>query len=199
MSAIRTNKRVMTVGHSNHSWEHFLELLRRNSVQVIAEVRSYPYSNYAPQFDREPLKAALEKAGIKYVDLGKELGGRPEGAEFYDADGHVRYDRVATAEFFRAGVERLEEGVGRFAVALLCSEEDPAVCHRALLVGRVMRERGCDVEHIRGDGTRQKDQEVFPEAGEAAQRSLFEVAKEAAWKSIPSVLPKKRQKNSSGF
>ena len=132
---------------------------------MIAEVRSYPYSNYSPQFDRETLKAALEKEGIKYVDLGKELGGRPEGAEFYDADGHVRYDRVATAGFFTAGVERLEEGAERFAVALLCSEEDPAVCHRALLVGRVLRERGCEVEHIRGDGTRQGDKDVFSGGG----------------------------------
>ena|SRR5579862_2702125 len=199
MSSLKTTKRIMTVGHSNHTREHFLELLRRNSVEVIAEVRSYPYSNYSPQFDRETLKAALEKEGIKYVDLGKELGGRPEGAEFYDADGHVRYDRVAAAGFFKAGVERLEEGAGRFTVALLCSEEDPGVCHRALLVGRVMRERGCEVEHIRGDGTRQTDSEVFPEAGEAAQGTLFGVAKETAWKSIPSVLPRKRQKSSSGF
>lgn len=186
------------VGHSNHSWPHFLELLSRNSVEVIAEVRSYPYSTYSPQFDRETLKAALAKAGIKYVDLGKELGGRPDGAEFYDDDGHVRYDQVAETEFFQAGLRRLEEGAGRYSVALLCSEEDPAVCHRAVLVGRVLREQGYQVEHIRGDGTRQADSEVFSSA-ESPQASLFDHAKEPAWKSIPSVLPRKKQSDSSSF
>lgn len=191
-------KRILTVGHSNHSWSHFLELLRRNFVEVIAEVRSYPFSSYSPQFDREAMKAALAKAEIKYVDLGKELGGRPDGAEFYDEDGHVRYDKVAGTDFFQAGLRRVEEGAARYAVALLCSEEDPAVCHRAVLVGRVLCERGYQVEHIRGDGTRQPDHEVFSSAA-SPQASLFDHAKEPAWKSIPSVLPRKKQSNSSSF
>lgn len=197
-SANTKAKRVLTVGHSNHTLESFLSLLRSNSVEVVVEVRSYPYSNYSPQFDREALKSALAKAGIKYVDLGKQLGGRPEGAEFYDRDGHVRYDRVASAQFFATGLERLEEGASRYRVAVLCSEEDPAVCHRGVLIGRVLRERGYEVEHIRGDGTRQADREVFAPPAEAPQASLFEHAKEPAWKSIPSVLPKRKRKNSSG-
>lgn len=197
--ASETNfRRILTVGHSNHSLEHFVEILRRNAVEVVAEVRSYPYSNYSPQFDREPLKQALAKQGIKYADLGKELGGRPEGAEFYDQDGHVRYDQVAEAPFFQAGLERLEEGAARYAVALLCSEEDPTVCHRALLVGRVLRGRGYQVEHIRGDGRLQPDAEAFPPA-ENTQGSLFDYAKDPAWKSIPSVLPKRKPKSSLGF
>lgn len=190
-------KRILTVGHSNHSLEHFIGLLRSNSVEVVAEVRSYPYSNYSPQFDREGLRSALAKAAIKYVDLGKQLGGRPEGAEFYDGDGRVRYDRVAATEFFASGLQRLEEGASRYCVALLCSEEDPAVCHRGVLISRVLSGRGYEVEHIRGDGTRQPDSEVFVQPVEQ-QASLFEHAKEPAWKSIPSVLPKRKRKNSSG-
>lgn len=197
--SLPSKTRILTVGHSNHSFAHFLELLKRHSVEVVAEVRSYPYSNYSPQFDRETLKAGLAEERIQYVDLGKELGGRPEGAEFYDADGHVRYDRLAATEVFRAGLARLEKGATRQCIALLCSEEDPAVCHRAVLVGRVLRERGYDVEHIRGDGTRQSDGEVFPTANGKTQAALFDFAKEAAWKSIPSVLPRKKQKSSSGF
>jgi len=192
-------RRILTVGHSNHSFAHFLELLRRNSVEAIAEVRSYPYSNYSPQFDRETLKAALANEHIEYVDLGRELGGRPEGSNFYDADGHVRYDRLAATEAFRGGLARLEESAARHCMALLCSEEDPAVCHRAVLVGRVLRERGYEVEHIRGDGTRQADSEIFPPVTAAAQAALFDFAKEPAWKSIPSVSPRKQQKSSSGF
>jgi uncharacterized protein (DUF488 family) len=198
MSAFaRDAKCVLTIGHSNHSLEHFLDIVQRNAVEVVVEVRSYPYSRYAPQFDREAVKPALAKIGVKYVDLGKELGGRPGDSEFYDGDGHVRYDRVAAAQFFQEGLQRLEEVASRYCVAVMCSEEDPAVCHRGLLIGRVLRERGYRVEHIRGDGRRQTDSEVFAASSDPPQASLFDYTKEPAWKSIPSVLPRKKQRSSS--
>ena len=34
----------------------------------------------------------------------------------------------------------------------MCSEENPCICHRHLLVSRVMREHNVDIQHIRGDG-----------------------------------------------
>jgi uncharacterized protein (DUF488 family) len=198
MTDIQHRGTVLTVGHSNHSWEHFATILQRNGVQVIAEVRSYPYSNYSPQFDRESMREALTKIGVKYVDLGRELGGRPEGPEFYDAEGHVLYDKVAASENFAQGIRRLEEGMSKYCVAVLCSEEDPAVCHRALLVGRVLRTRGVRVEHIRGDGRVQGDEEVFlRDNPDKKQGTLFDADEAPAWKSIPSVLRKKRLNSSS--
>lgn len=196
----KTQLAVLSIGHSNHPWGQFVAMLQQNSVQVVAEVRSYPYSNYSPQFDRETMKDALLKVGVKYVDLGPELGGRPEGGQYYDADGHVLYDKVAATEKFAEGIKRLEEGMMKFRVALLCSEEDPAVCHRAILVGRVLRERGARVEHIRGDGRVQPDEEVFAQnREEEKQGKLFDFAEAPAWKSIPSVLRKKRPNSSSPF
>ena len=133
--------KVLTIGHSNHAWEQFVAILQRNAVQVVAEVRSHPYSNYSPQFDREAMKEALTKIGVKYVDLGKELGGRPEGTEFYDRDGRVLYDKVAASAKVPEGIRRIEDGMKKYRVAMLCSEEDPAICHRGLPVRRVLRER----------------------------------------------------------
>ena len=43
---------------------------------------------------------------------------------------------------------------------MLCSEEDPSHCHRRLLVGRVLRQRKIEVQHIRGDGTVQAEDEL---------------------------------------
>src|SRR5260370_22867935 len=105
-----TSLRVLTIGHSNHQVEHFLDLLKSHSVQVVADTRSYLYSEYATQFDQKPLKMAPEADGIRYVFLGRELGGRPDGDEFYDDQGHVLYDRVAETELFQEGVLRLERG-----------------------------------------------------------------------------------------
>lgn len=191
--------RIFTIGHSNHPWERFLELLRSNKVEVVAEVRSYPYSNYSPQYDRETLRDALAAAGVRYVDLGKELGGRPEGSQFYDESGHVLYDRLAATETFAGGIRRLEDGMTSYRVAVMCSEEDPAVCHRALLVGRVLRERGAVVEHIRGDGSIDSRELGGPDEADTLQRKLFGDNEAPAWKSIPSVLRKKRQNSSSLF
>ena len=44
---------IFTVGHSNHSADLLVDLLRSQQVEAIADVRSAPYSRYNPQFDRE--------------------------------------------------------------------------------------------------------------------------------------------------
>jgi len=192
--------RALTIGHSNHTVEHFLSLLRAHAVQVVVDERSQPYSKYATQFDQDLLKIALQAAGIRYLYLGRELGGRPEGDEFYDEEDHVLYDRVAATNFFQEGLARLEKGIREYNVAMLCSEENPAGCHRRLLVGRVLLDRGIQVQHIRGDGRIQSEEEVAAELDpNHDQLSLFQEAEAEPWKSIPSVLRKKRPSNSSAY
>ena len=159
---------------------------------MIVEVRSHPFSKYATHFDTPVLSAALERAGMRYVFLGRELGGRPAGGAFYDDDGYVLYARVAASPRFREGVRRLLEWVEPYRLAILCSEEDPASCHRRLLVGRVLSEEGIDVTHIRGDGRVQTEAELVqseqaarPDAG---QLRLFDDAEDPPWRSTRSVL-----------
>ena len=41
------------------------------------DVRTAPYSRHWPQFNREELAHSLKAAGITYVYLGRELGGKP--------------------------------------------------------------------------------------------------------------------------
>jgi len=125
---------IYSIGHSNHPLDMLLALLRQHGIDVLADVRSAPYSKYCPQFDKPELEAAVRKAGFQYVYLGRELGGRPEGAEYYDSEGYVLYWRRAESPEFLSGIERLERGRDQYRIALLCSEEDPAGCHRALPV-----------------------------------------------------------------
>ena len=66
---------LFSIGHSNHSIEHFVSLLQGAGVTLLADVRSYPKSRYAPQFNREALEQSLPASGIGYLWLGKELGG----------------------------------------------------------------------------------------------------------------------------
>jgi uncharacterized protein (DUF488 family) len=188
---------LYTVGHSNHRPEGFIRLLERHGIEVVADTRSQPYSRYVPHFNGEELQAALRQAGIRYLFLGEELGGRPEGEEFYDEEGRVRYYRLAESTLFKNGIERLEEGIRRYRVAILCSEENPAVCHRHLLVGRVMAERGTAVYHIRGDGGLQAATDL--PRPEQEQPTLYDLYGENPWKSIRSVLRRNPPQNSSDF
>jgi uncharacterized protein (DUF488 family) len=184
---------LFTLGHSNHPLFVFVELLKRHGIQVLVDTRSYPYSRHVPHFNREELHRALNQSGIKYLYLGKEVGGRPDQEEFYDDEGHVLYNRLAESCLFLGGIERLEQGIRNYRVAIMCSEENPSICHRHLLVGRVMAERGAKIQHIRWDGTVQTDSELQATANN--QPSLFDVPEENTWKSLQSVLRKRLPKN----
>lgn len=192
---------IYTVGHSNHTLEKFLDLLTTHGIEVLVDTRSQPYSKYAVHFNARELRTAVNARGLGYLFLGKELGGRPEGAEFYDTEGYVLYSRVAESPLFLAGLSQLETAAAQQRVALLCSEEDPAVCHRYLLIGRVLAQRGVSLQHIRGDGRLQTDTEVEAEAqpDDGGQQALFADEEVSEWKSIRSVLPKKPPPSFSGY
>ena len=61
-----TMNRIYTVGHSNYKIEYFIQLLKKNSITAVYDVRSVPYSRYAPQFNQGSIKKYLESAGIEY-------------------------------------------------------------------------------------------------------------------------------------
>ena len=180
---------LLSIGHSNHEIATFLGLLSKHHVEVLVDIRSYPYSQYSSQFDKPALEKSLAGIMVRYLHI-PELGGRPDGTEFYDPGGHVLYGAYAKTDKFKRGLDRLRKGIAKFKVALMCSEEDPTACHRRLLVGRVLVEEGIEVVHIRGDGHTQTEEEVGladKKEAERKQMGLFEDLQEQAWKSIPSV------------
>lgn len=123
-----------------------------HAVSAVVDVRSSPYSRYNPQFNREPLRAALRDAEIEYVYLGKELGARTPVRECY-VEGKVRFDRLAKTPLFRFGLQRLSKGLEEFNACLLCAEKDPLLCHRTILVCRNVRSPELRIQHILEDGS----------------------------------------------
>jgi uncharacterized protein (DUF488 family) len=185
---------VWTVGHSNHEFDAFACLLLQEEIEFLIDVRSYPYSRFAPHFNREELQKAIAQQGIGYVFLGEELGGRPTSEDHYDAEGHALYGPMAQAPTFRAAIERVLDGATAHRLALVCSEGDPHDCHRRLLVGRVLAQRGAELRHILPDGTVKVEQSV--ELGDAAcQCALF--VEETPWRSTQSVSHRRRLSASS--
>lgn len=189
-----------TLGHSNHPLSDWLALVSRHALEVVVDTRSAPYSKYTPQFDKTPLKRALGEAGVRYLFLGAEVGGRPADPAYYDASGRVIYGRLQADSAFQAAIARLETGMERYRIALLCGEEDPAHCHRRLLIGRVLAERGHTMLHIRGDGRIELDDAIAAAAGKPlvdAQPALFAELDEDQWRSTASVSPRKMPASSS--
>jgi len=144
--------RLITVGHSNRSLEELVARLGSAGVQAVADVRSSPFSRYSPQFNRDRLAGALKAAGIEYVWLGEQLGGRPPEDRLYDASGRVDYAALAEHPRFLAGLARLRAGMAKYRLAVLCSEEDPVRCHRRSLIGYLLSNEGVLLEHLRADG-----------------------------------------------
>jgi len=142
---------IFTIGHSNHSPDHFLALLEQHAITAVCDVRSRPYSYRNPQFNREGLKESLSAQHIKYVFLGQELGARSEDPACYQ-QGKISYDRLARTDLFQQGLDRVEEGMKTQRVAVLCAEKEPLDCHRTILVARHLALRGLDIHHIHADG-----------------------------------------------
>jgi uncharacterized protein (DUF488 family) len=186
---------IFTIGHSNQPFEAFLGNLRAYEIEALVDVRSQPVSKYTPHFNRGDLTWRLQEAGIKYAFMGDKLGGRPDGREFYDEQGYVRYDLWSASDAFQEGITRLRRAAERRRVAVLCSEEDPQACHRHLLIARMLAAvgwPGSRIAHIRGDGSYVMDASI------AVQPDMF--GGEVGWRSPQSVLHKvQRSTSSSGY
>jgi uncharacterized protein (DUF488 family) len=154
MSAARI---LRTIGHSNHSLEKFLHLLKAHKISTLVDVRSWPASRRMAHFNRACFQESLTAAGIGYLWFGKELGGKEGG------------DTAAPA--FRARIRELAALAESAQTAIMCAEEDPLRCHRKHLLGQPLAAHGIELIHIRGDGGLVADDAL--NADKDAQLSLF--------------------------
>ena len=151
-----SRREILTVGHSNHDEGEFVALLRSAGVELLVDVRANPRSRY-PQFNRSALAGSLKGAGIDYVHLGAELGGRrePQPGSPNDAwgDGPFRgyADHMASDEF-GSGLERLRELTGERRTAVMCAEADWTQCHRRMIADALVA-GGARVLHLGPDGS----------------------------------------------
>lgn len=138
---------IYTIGHSNHEVGKFVQILHNRSIQLLADVRSIPYSKRYPQFNKGTLKNALINAGIKYLFFGKELGARPKDRKYY-IDGKVSFKELRSSSLFKEGISRLLNEAIKYNTVIMCSEKEPINCHRAILISRALTEEGVPVKHI---------------------------------------------------
>lgn len=156
---------IFTIGHASLSLSAFVDLLDRYGIALLIDIRRYPGSRYAPQFNPDALGKALEADGIRY-QLLPELGGRRRALTdspniaWRNPSFRGYADYMETAEF-RDGLQRLMELSRDERVAIMCAEAVWWRCHRAL-VSDALLAQGRQVWHIMSDGTLKLHQLTAP-------------------------------------
>ncbi len=149
------NPVVFTIGHSTRSIEELIDLLARNGVKRLVDVRRFPGSRRHPHFNRESLSPSLAGAGIDYRHA-PALGGRRGAADpaspntgWRNASFRAYADHLSTPEF-RDALDAVLEDARQGPVAIMCAEAVPWRCHRQLISDALVA-RGVPVRHILSD------------------------------------------------
>ena len=159
-SQASSSSSLFSIGYGDRPWSEFLARLKRHDIKYLVDVRSRPVSRQT-EFNRRPLKALLAVEDIRYVFLGKQLGGMPVDSDCY-VDGKVDYEICRQKEFFREGLSRLTKAYsGGHRVVLMCSELDPERCHRSKMIGEALVDQDIEIQHIGRDGTIITHQQVI--------------------------------------
>lgn len=144
--------KLFTVGHSTHPVDLFLSILKDCKINVVVDVRSVPYSQFADQYNEDKIKPFLRKNSIYYISMGNLLGARYKNSSLLFDDGKVSFNEVTKTKSFNDGIKRINDGLLRgYNIALMCSEKNPLECHRFSLISRFLDEHGYEVEHILPD------------------------------------------------
>jgi uncharacterized protein (DUF488 family) len=146
---------IWTIGHSTHTLDELVAMLKSFQIELLADIRRYPGSKRYPQFNKEFLASALPEKGFEYVHF-EDLGGR-RSAKANSENTAWRLpafrgyaDYMETPQFQKA-IEQLAGQAAQKRTAYMCSEAVWWSCHRAL-VSDFLKVRGWQVMHIMSEG-----------------------------------------------
>ncbi len=147
------SSKIFTIGYGNRSIQAFIQLIKKYDIEIVIDVRTNPFSRYSPDYRISKFELHLINNDINYLFLGKELGGKPIDQSCY-SNGIVDYKKIQNKDFFIEGIEQVIafEKSG-YRIALMCAEASPLDCHRKILIGDFLNEKGFEVSHIDKDGS----------------------------------------------
>jgi uncharacterized protein (DUF488 family) len=144
---------VMTIGHSTHTLEEFIDLLKSNEASCVVDVRTLPGSRHNPQFNKETLPLSLKEFGLGYVHMPglgglRHTKGDSPNMGWRNASFRGFADYMQTPEFVQS-LEELIGLAGQERLVLMCAEAVPWRCHRSLIEDALLV-RGIHCEDILG-------------------------------------------------
>ena len=152
---------IYTIGHSNYSVEKLIDMLKAFNIDCVIDIRGTPYSKYNVQFNKETIRKTLTDRGHLYIYMGKEFAAQRMNRSSYTNEGYADFEKAMKDEHFLEGIERLKNGLDKgYKIALMGAMQDPINCHRAILVGRALREKGFNIKHILHEGTLASQEEL---------------------------------------
>jgi uncharacterized protein (DUF488 family) len=149
---------ILTIGHSTHMLDTFINLLQTHGVKHLIDVRTVPRSRRNPQFNKDTLPDSLNNAGIRYTHVSG-LGGlrRPHPDSPNTGWRNLSFrgfaDYMQTQEFEKNLLSLIEIARDE-QITMMCAEALPWRCHRSLIAD-ALSVRGIKVEHIMGTKNRQ--------------------------------------------
>ena len=156
------SNQLFSIGYATKPIEIFIEQLKQYRIDVIADVRSVPFSKVFHDYNQDRLKLHLVNSGFKYVYLGEELGPRSKDPAHYDSCGQVQFADLMQSDLFLEGITRVQTGISKgYRIALMCAEKDPANCHRSTLIAYYLKHQlQQDIPHIQHDGKLEQQNEL---------------------------------------
>ena len=137
---------IYSVGHGLLSWDELARLLAPLGIEVLVDVRAYPYSEATPWFDRDRLEHLARRAGYEYLWLGSQLGALTR-------DGRLDYLSKEQEPRYREGVLELLSMAAERRVCLLSAQADPQHSHRHHLIAQTLLRHDVAVIHVLHDGS----------------------------------------------
>ncbi len=133
-------KVLYTLGYASFKdIDEFIDVLKKEKISLLVDVRSSPFSKHFSSFNKEHLKEFLKKEGIEYVYFGNFLGGEIVRQEVLH--GLKRVEDLLNNPKFRKGMRELFIQTQNSKVAIMCSEKFPYECHRFLTIGYLFRQK----------------------------------------------------------
>lgn len=145
--------KLYTIGHSSYDKEKFLKLIKDYNINYLLDVRSTPYSKYAPQYNADVIRMYLEANSVHYVSMGKRFGARQKDMSLYDEDGILDFSKTRQTVFFQNAVGSVLKGLNSGSnIVLMCTEKNPIECHRTILISKAFYDIDVPVQHILSNG-----------------------------------------------
>ncbi len=128
---------VYTIGHSTHTIDEFIEMLKEAGIEMLVDIRHFPGSRKFPQFNKENLEKSLPSAGINYLHL-VDLGGRRKPLKNshntrWHNESFMGYADYMETDTFKKAIIQIEEIAAAQKTAIMCSEALWWRCHRSMV------------------------------------------------------------------
>ncbi|MDU1540283.1 DUF488 family protein [Paeniclostridium hominis] len=144
---------IFAIGHSNYPYDKLIEMIKKYGIDCVVDIRETPYSKYNTQYNREVLRENLKSSGFTYVYMGHEFGAKRQTKESYNDEGYADFEKVIKEELFLKGIERITKGLQMgYKIVLLGAMQEPIRCHRSIMLGKYLNEKGFDVKYIMHEG-----------------------------------------------